>query len=490
MDFSELSAVELLVMLQQGECTSRDITEFFLNSIRKEDENIGAFVRTRADDALAQADLADKLRKSDSAMGPLNGLPIAIKDVLCIADEVTSCGSRMLMNYRAPYDSTVVGRLKRAGAVILGQTNMDEFAMGCSTENSAIHPTHNPWNRQHVPGGSSGGAAACVAAAMSPLSIGSDTGGSIRQPASHCGVVGLKPTYGRVSRYGLIAFGSSLDCVGPLARHVEDIAILLSAIAGHDSKDATSVPDKVPVYLEECRKSLGKLRLGVVQEHFGDGLDSDVKMSVEQAIDQFKSLGATVTPVCLPHTRYAIAAYYIIASSEASSNLARFDGAHFGFRANKSSEVERQSLESMYLDTRKQGFGPEVKRRIMLGTYALSAGYYDAYYLKALRTRRLIAEDFAKAFEQVDLLIGPVSPTPAFAIGDKVDDPLSMYLSDSYTVGANLAGIPAISLPCGFSADGLPIGVQLQGPALSESLLLNAGKAFQAVTNWHTATPS
>ena len=489
MDFTELSAVEMLAMLQQGEYTSREITEFFLDSIRHQDQNIGAFVRIRADEALAQADAVDKTRKSGTANGLLSGLPIAIKDVLCMEEGVTSCGSRMLMNYHAPYDATVVDRLKRAGAVILGQTNMDEFAMGCSTENSAIQLTRNPWNRNHIPGGSSGGAAACVAASMSPLSIGSDTGGSIRQPASHCGVVGLKPTYGRVSRFGLIAFGSSLDCVGPLARNVEDVAILLSAIAGHDSRDATSITTKVPDYLGECRKSLGELRLGVVQEHFGDGLDPEVRTRVEQAIDQFKSLGATVTPVRLPHTRYAIAAYYIIASSEASSNLARFDGAHFGFRAEEMSDADRQSLDSMYLDTRQQGFGPEVKRRIMLGTYALSAGYYDAYYLKALRTRRLIADDFSKAFENVDLLIGPVSPTPAFAIGDKVDDPLSMYLSDSYTVGANLAGIPAISLPCGLSSNGLPIGVQLQGPALSEPLLLKAGREFQAITDWHTATP-
>ena len=489
MNLTQLSAVELLDLLEQGQKTSREITTAFLHEIEQHDSQIGAFVRIDRDNALAQADKIDQKRAQGKTVGSLGGLPVAIKDVLCTADGITSCGSRMLADYQSPYDATAVRRLRDAGAVLMGKTNMDEFAMGCSTENSAFHPTHNPWNLDCIPGGSSGGAAACVAGRMAPLSIGSDTGGSIRQPASHCGVVGLKPTYGRVSRYGLIAFGSSLDCVGPIARTVEDVAILLSVLAGQDSHDATSIDDGVPDYLSECRQPLGSLRLGIVQEHFGAGIHPEVKSHVENAIGTFEKMGATVHPINLPQSNYAIAAYYIIASSEASSNLARYDGAHYGFRAENRTGDNERSLESMYCDTRQQGFGPEVKRRIMLGTYALSAGYYDAYYLKALRVRRLIADDFQKAFENVDLLIGPVTPTPAFMLGEKVEDPLAMYLGDSYTVGANLAGLPAIALPCGHAANGLPIGVQLQGPALSESRLLQVGNAFQQQTEWHQMMP-
>ena len=490
MGITELPAVQLLALLEEGTHSSRDITEEFLAVIARADPNIGAFVRSDADAALIQADKIDKMRTAGKPVGPLGGIPVAIKDVLCTVDEVTSCGSRMLHEYRPPYDATSVSRLKKAGAIVIGKTNMDEFAMGCSTENSAFHPTLNPWNPEYVPGGSSGGAAACVAASMAPLSVGSDTGGSIRQPASHCGVVGLKPTYGRVSRYGLIAFGSSLDCVGPIARNVEDLAILLEVLAGPDEKDATSVQADVPDYLAACREPLEELKLGVVQEHFSEGLDPTVKQCVDQAIGQFKALGATVTNVQMPHSQYAIAAYYIIASSEASSNLARYDGAHYGYRASPSDTQSSRDLMSMYRDTRQMGFGAEVKRRIMLGTYALSAGYYDAYYLKALRTRRLIAQDFSEAFKNVDLLIGPVAPTPAFRLGEKVLDPLAMYLSDSYTVAANLSGLPAISIPCGRTEAGLPIGFQLQGPALSESKLLRAGNVYQQNTDWHLQTPA
>lgn len=490
MSITQKSAVQLFEMMEQGKTTSREITSAFLNVIEKNEPQIGSFVRWDAKTALATAESIDADRAAGKKVGALAGLPVAIKDILCTSEGITSCGSKMLAEYRSPYDATTVARLKEAGAVIVGKTNMDEFAMGCSTENSAFHPTRNPWDHGRIPGGSSGGAAACVAGSMVPLSLGSDTGGSIRQPASHCGVVGLKPTYGRVSRFGLIAFGSSLDCIGPLARTAEDAALLLSVISGRDRRDATSLDREVPDYLSECRKDLGELRLGVVSDHFGEGIDPEVKYHVEQAIDVFREMGASVHPVTLPHSRYAIAAYYIIASSEASSNLARYDGAHYGFRAQTGSEDTRDgSLERMYQKTRQEGFGAEVKRRIMLGTYALSAGYYEAYYLKALRVRRLIAEDFREAFKTVDLLIGPVTPTPPFKLGEKVEDPLAMYLGDSYTVGANLAGLPAIALPCGITDMGLPVGVHLQGPALSESQLLQAGNAFQSHTDWHHRTP-
>jgi aspartyl-tRNA(Asn)/glutamyl-tRNA(Gln) amidotransferase subunit A len=493
MTLIEQSATELLGLLKRREVSSRELTGAYLDQIDAHDQQIHAFLRTDRDRALQQADLIDRRRAQGESLGSLGGLPVAVKDVLCTRGAVTSCASKMLENYVPPYDATPIARLKEADAVILGKTNMDEFAMGGSCENSAFGPTRNPWDTERIPGGSSGGAAASLAASMTPLSIGTDTGGSIRQPASHCGVVGLKPTYGRVSRYGLIAFASSLDAVGPLARTAEDVALLLGVIAGHDARDSTSIVQPVGDYRAATRRPLEGLRLGVVSEHFGEGLDPEVAQKVRDAIDLFKDLGATVREIAMPHSQYAISAYYIIAPSEASSNLARYDGAHYGMRAPEAEwrdgGAEENPLVQMYRSTRAEGFGAEVKRRIMLGTYALSAGYYDAYYLKALKVRRLIAQDYHDAFEQVDLIVGPVTPSPAFKLGDKSEDPLSMYLVDLYTVGANLAGIPAISLPCGFSSDRLPIGIQLQGAALSEELLLQAAGAYQGQTTWHSQRP-
>ena len=435
---------------------------------------------------------------------------MAVKDVLCTQGEPTTCASRMLENFRPPYDATVIARLKAADAVLIGKTNMDEFAMGGSNENSAFHPTHNPWDLARIPGGSSGGAAACVAASMAPLSIGTDTGGSVRCPAGLCGVSGLKPTYGRVSRFGLIAFASSLDQVGPLGRTAEDMALLLEVIAGHDPRDSTSVNVPVPEYTKMIGQPLAGLRLGLVREHFGEGLDGEVEAAVREAMRVYESLGATVKWVSLPHSKYAVAVYYVIAPCEASSNLARYDGVHYGYRTDEKlmladlaaeraqlqKEGDKAALASLdnplvrlYRRSRAEGFGPEVKRRIMLGTYALSAGYYDAYYKKALQVRRLIRQDFDKAFEEVDLIAGPVTPAPAFKIGEKIDDPLAMYLFDLYTVSTKLAGIAALSIPCGFSSAGLPIGLHLQAPAFEEERLLRGAHMFQQATDWHAKKP-
>ena len=500
------SAAALLDLLKGKQITSVEVVEAHLAQIDRHDGEVHAFLRVDRQRALDQAAAIDARRKRGEPVGVLAGLPVAVKDLLCDQDELCTCGSRMLETFRPPYDATVVARLKAADAVLIGRTNMDEFAMGGSGENSAFGPTRNPWDRSRIPGGSSSGAAACVAAAMATLSIGSDTGGSIRQPAGLCGVTGLKPTYGRVSRYGLVAFASSLDQLGPLAGSAEDAALLLEVIAGHDPRDATSIDAPVPRYSELVRQPLTGLRLGVVREHFGAGLDPEVAAAVEAAIDVYGSLGATICDVGLPHGRYGIATYYIIAPSEASSNLARYDGAHYGYRTAEASMMAELAAEQqqartegntkkleeidsplvrMYRRTRAEGFGPEVKRRIMLGTYTLSAGYYDAYYLKALKVRRLIAQDYEAAFGQCDMIIGPVAPTPAFKIGEKSDDPLAMYLVDLYTVGANLAGIPGISIPCGRSREGLPIGLQLQGPALAEDRLLRAAHMFQQATEWH-----
>ncbi len=495
------TATDLLGQLTGGEVTAVEVTQAYLDQIAAHDQAVGSFLSVDADGALAQAERIDAKRRAGQPLGKLAGLPVAIKDVLCTRGQATTCGSRILEGFVPPYDATVVTKLREADAVLIGKTNMDEFAMGGSTENSALGVTRNPWDLQRVPGGSSGGAAACVAAGMAPLSLGTDTGGSIRQPAAFCGVTGLKPTYGRVSRFGLVAFASSLDQIGPIAQSAEDCALLLEVIAGHDDRDSTSAQAAVPAYSQSIQQPLEGLRLGVAQEFFAEGLDPEVEKAVREAIAVYESLGATVHPVELPHSRYGIAVYYLIAPSEASSNLARYDGVHYGYRTDRAAMDARlkqelaaakgtgQSVETplvrMYRQSRAEGFGDEVKRRIMLGTYALSAGYYDAYYLKALKVRRLIRQDFDKAFNQVDLIIGPCTPTPAFPAGSKTDDPLAMYLGDLYTVTANLAGIAGISLPCGFSQSGLPIGLHLQAPPLEEDRLLRAAAMYQRATDWH-----
>ncbi len=504
------SATELLAKLNAGEVTSVELTQAHLDQIKQHDGQVKAFLRVDPAAALARAKEIDERRKAKKPLGLLGGLPVAIKDLLCTEGETTTCGSKMLEHFRPPYDATVIKKLKAADAVLIGKTNLDEFAMGGSTENSAYQKTANPWDLARTPGGSSGGAAACVAAGMAPLSVGTDTGGSIRQPAALCGVTGLKPTYGRVSRFGLVAFASSLDQIGPLARTAEDAALLLEVLAGHDPLDSTSVDLPVPKYSETVKQPLKNLRIGLVREHFGEGLEPEVEKAVRDAVEVYKSLGATVKDVSLPHGKYGVATYYIIAPSEASSNLARYDGVHYGHRTDEKKMVaelaeERNKLIAagktaaaealdnplvrMYRRSRAEGFGPEVKRRIMLGTYALSAGYYDAYYLKALKVRRLIRQDYDAAFGEVDVIVGPVTTSPAFKLGEKVDDPLSMYLVDLYTVSANLAGIGGISIPCGTSR-GLPLGLQLQAPPFEEERLLRAAHMFQQATDWHQQFPA
>jgi aspartyl-tRNA(Asn)/glutamyl-tRNA(Gln) amidotransferase subunit A len=510
LDLLDLTARELLDRMHSGQIRAVQLVQACLDQIARYDGQIGAFLRVDAEDALAEAARIDRRREAGEPVGPLAGLPVAVKDNLCAQGIPTTCASRMLADFRPPYDATVIHRLKAADAILLGRTNMDEFAMGGSTETSAFQKTRNPWDLERIPGGSSGGAAACVAARMTPLSVGTDTGGSIRQPAALCGVVGLKPTYGRVSRYGLVAFASSLDQIGPLARSVEDAALLLEVLAGHDPKDSTSVPRPVPPYSRTVQEKLPGLRIGIVPEHYTEGLAPEVAQAVQEAVDVYRSLGATIRQVHLPHSKYAVAAYYIIAPSEASSNLARYDGVHFGYRTPEQAmraqlEAEQSALRRagnqaaledldtplvrMFRQTRSEGFGPEVKRRIMLGTYALSAGYYEAYYLKALKVRRLIRQDFDRAFEEVDVILGPVTPSPAFRLGEKINDPLAMYLFDLYTVVTNLAGICGISIPCGFSRQGLPIGLHLQAPPFEEERLLRAAAMFQQATDWHRRRP-
>jgi aspartyl-tRNA(Asn)/glutamyl-tRNA(Gln) amidotransferase subunit A len=510
MSVPRATATELLTQLNAAQVTSAELTQVYLDQIEKLDPQVGAFLRVDPAAALERAAEIDRRRRDKKPLGRLAGLPVAIKDLLCTAGEPTTCASKMLEHFRPPYDATVIKRLKEADAVLIGKTNMDEFAMGGSTENSAFQKTANPWDLSRIPGGSSGGAAACVAARMAPLSVGSDTGGSIRQPAGLCGVTGLKPTYGRVSRYGLVAFASSLDQIGPLARTAEDAALLLEVLAGHDPLDSTSVDLPVPHYSETVKQPLKNLRLGLVREHFGQGLDAEVEAAVRAAVDVYRSLGATVKDVSLPHGKYGVATYYIIAPCEASSNLARYDGVHYGHRTDEKQMVaamaeQRAALDAagrhaeaeamdnplvhMYRLSRAEGFGPEVKRRIMLGTYALSAGYYDAYYLKALKVRRLIRRDYDEAFNEVDLIAGPVTTSTAFKLGEKVDDPLAMYLVDLYTVSANLAGIGGIAFPCGFSG-GLPIGLQLQAPPFEEERLLRAAHMYQQATDFHNRRPA
>jgi len=472
----QLSLAKARHLLDKGEISSKELTEAVLARIESQDGKIGAYVTVTADKAREMA--------KDGRTGPLAGLPVAIKDNMCTKGVRTTCSSRMLEKFVPPYESTATEKLLAAGYVLPGKTNMDEFAMGSSCENSAFHPTRNPWDLERIPGGSSGGSAAAVAADLCLAALGSDTGGSIRQPASLCGVVGLKPTYGRVSRYGLVAFASSLDQIGTLTKTVEDSAILMNIISGHDQCDSTSAPVSVPDFTEGLGEDIKGLKVGVPKEYFAEGMDPEVEAAVRAAVKQFESLGAKIIEVSLPNTQYAVSTYYILATSEASSNLARYDGVKYGHR------TEGSDLIDMYMKTRAEGFGPEVKRRIMLGTYALSSGYYDAYYIKAQRVRTLMKQDFDRAFEQVDVIATPTSPEVAFKLGDKTSDPLKMYLSDIYTISLNLAGVPGLSLPCGFSRDGLPIGLQLIGRHFDEASVLKAGHAYEQSTDWHTRRPS
>ena len=469
--------------LAAGETSALELTEALLERIVARDDHVQAYLTLTPEEALDQARAADE-RRAEGEDTPLLGVPLAIKDVLCTKGIPTTCGSRMLESFVPPYDATAVARLKAAGAVLLGKTNTDEFAMGSSTENSAFFTTHNPWDLDRVPGGSSGGSAAAVAADECLGALGTDTGGSVRQPAGLCGVVGLKPTYGRVSRYGLVAFASSLDQVGVLAKDVTDAAILLGSVAGHDVQDSTSLDAPVPDYAGALTGDVRGMRVGMPKEYFVDGVQPEVGAAVHAAVGVLAEMGAEVQEVSLPHTDYALPVYYLIAPAEASANLARYDGVRYTLRVGDGGLIE------MYKSSRGKGFGSEVKRRIMLGTYALSAGYYDAYYLKAQKVRTLIKSDFDAAFEQVDVVIAPTSPTTAFRIGEKVEDPLQMYLSDVFTLSANLAGVCGMSLPCGFDTAGLPIGLQVMGPALGEEQVLQVAYAYERATDWHTRRPS
>ncbi len=477
---------ELHQQLVRKERSAVEITREALDRIAQTEPQVKSFLTLTADRAIEQAQRVDAKLAAGEAIGPLAGIPIAIKDNMCTRGIRTTCASKMLADFVPPYESTVTQKLFDAGAVMVGKTNLDEFAMGSSTENSAFQVTANPWDLDRVPGGSSGGSAAAVASGQCLISIGSDTGGSIRQPAAFCGVVGLKPTYGLVSRYGLVAFASSLDQVGPFGRSVEDSALLLGAIAGYDPKDSTSLQVEIPDYAKNLRPDFRpkrKLKVGVIQETFGTGLDSEVEKAVEAALKVLQELGAEIQVISCPRFRYGLPTYYIIAPSEASANLARYDGVKYGFRA------PGENLLEMYEKTRAEGFGSEVKRRIAIGTYALSAGYYDAYYLRAQKVRTLIKQDFESAFAKVDVLISPTAPTTAFKAGEKTDDPVSMYLSDLMTIPVNLAGLPALSVPCGFDSQGMPIGMQIVGDVLREDLILEVAYAYEQATNWHVKTP-
>ena len=486
MDLHELSIQQAHDLLVSREISSEELTRAYLARIQRLDPQLQSYVTVSEDLAIGQARDAGQRLKSGEGLTPLTGIPYSAKDSLSTRGVNTTCSSKILENYKPFYDCTAIRKLNSANSVLLGKTNMDEFGMGSSTENSGFFTTRNPWNFEYVPGGSSGGSAAAVAAGLAPFSLGEDTGGSVRMPASFCGVTGLKTTYGRVSRYGLVPLVSSFDTIGPMARSVYDVALVLEAIAGHDPKDSTSRLEPVQRYSEMLQQTetLKGLRIGIPKEYFVEGLDPDVDAALRTAIKQIEALGAGAVEVSLPHTPYAIPVYYLILFAEASSNLAKYDGVRFGL-----SERNVDSLLGLYLKTREAGFGAETKRRIMLGTFALSAGYYDAYYLKAQKVRTLIRQDFQKAFETCDALITPVAPTTAFRIGEKITNPLDMYLSDVHVVAVNLAGIPALTVPCGFS-NGLPIGMQIMGPHLSEELLLRIGHMFQSQTDWHTKHPS
>ena len=481
---SQETIKELHQQLVSKKRSAQEITQETLERITKLEPSVKAFLAITSDYALEQAKKVDQKIAAGEEIGILEGIPIGIKDNMCTKGIKTTCASRILENFVPPYESTVTQKLKDTGAIMVGKTNLDEFAMGSSTENSGYQVTANPWDLERVPGGSSGGSAAAVAADECVVSLGSDTGGSIRQPASFCGVIGLKPTYGLVSRFGLVAYASSLDQIGPFARNVEDAAILLGAIAGHDPRDSTSLNLTIPDYTQYLQPDLKKgLKVGIIQETFGEGLDSTVAASVKQAIAQLETLGAEVKEISCPRFRYGLPAYYMIAPSEASANLARYDAVKYGIRE------EAENLVDMYTSTRAAGFGAEVKRRIMLGTYALSAGYYDAYYLKAQKVRTLIKQDFEKAFEEVDVLISPTAPTTAFKAGEKTADPLAMYLSDLMTIPVNLAGLPGMNVPCGFDAGGLPIGMQLISNVLREDILFHVAYAYEQATEWHNKQP-
>jgi aspartyl-tRNA(Asn)/glutamyl-tRNA(Gln) amidotransferase subunit A len=493
MDLHQLTVYEAGRMLRAGEVTSVALTQAVLDRIHAVDPKVRAYLTLSEEGALVEAANADRRLQQDEDVTPLTGIPYAVKDSLSTRGVRTTCASKILGDYVPQYDATVIARLRRAGAVLVGKHNMDEFGMGSSCENSAFFDTHNPWDLQRVPGGSSGGSAAAVAAETVPFALGEDTGGSIRMPAGFCGVTGLKPTYGRVSRYGLIALASSFDSIGPITHDARDAAMVMGVIAGHDPRDSTSRQAPVPAYGDAFRddEDLSGLTLGIPVEYFGEGLDSAVEDAIRGAIDHMQDLGAAVEEVSLPHTRYAIPVYYTILFAEASANLARFDGVRFGLsRAPEDGDVIARMLQ-----TREEGFGDEVKRRIMLGTFALSSGYYDAYYLRAQRVRTLLRQDFERAFERVDAVVAPVCPTPAFRLGEKIDDPLKMYLSDIHVVAANPAGVPALALPCGFAAaqpDGarMPVGMQVIGPPMGEPLLFRIGGAYQRTTGWHRARPA
>ena len=473
---------ELASGLRAGEFSSVQLTQHFLNRIQQHDKALNSFITLCEADALEQARAADeRIKKGET--GQLIGIPIAHKDIFCTNGVRTSCASKMLDSFISPYDATVVDKLKQAGVVMLGKTNMDEFAMGSSNETSWYGPVKNPWDTDTVPGGSSGGSASAVAARLAVAATGTDTGGSIRQPAALCGITGLKPTYGRVSRYGMIAFASSLDQAGPMAANAEDAAILLQAMAGFDERDSTSAQQDVPDYLSGLDGDLSGLKIGLAKEYFGEGLDPAVEKSIRAAVDTYAGLGAEVVEISLPNSGLSVPVYYVVAPAECSSNLSRFDGVRYGYRCENPAD-----LEDLYKRSRSEGFGSEVKRRIMIGTYALSAGYYDAYYLKAQQIRHLISEDFEKAFKQCDVIMGPTSPTTAFRLGEKSDDPVSMYLSDIYTIATNLAGLPGMSIPCE-PVNGMPVGLQIVGNYFDEARLLNVAHKFQQATDWHTQTP-
>ncbi|MGZ3605646.1 MAG: Asp-tRNA(Asn)/Glu-tRNA(Gln) amidotransferase subunit GatA [Thermodesulfobacteriota bacterium] len=484
MDLYTLTIHQLHNLLLKKEVTAREVTEALYRRIHGVDGKIRAYLMLTEEEAFRQADQVDGKIAKGEQIGDLAGIPLGLKDILCTKGIETTCASKILKGYIPFYDATVIQRLRERDGVFLGKLNMDEFAMGSSTENSGFQITRNPWDLNRIPGGSSGGSAAAVAADECIAALGTDTGGSIRQPAACCGVVGLKPTYGRVSRYGLVAFASSLDQIGPITKDVEDCAILMSAICGYDPCDSTSVNVEVPDYRQSLKKTIKEIRIGIPEEYFIEGIDPEVEKSVRDAIDSFRKWGAEIQTISLPHTEYAVAIYYIIATAEASSNLARYDGVKYGFR----SKGYRDLME-MYTQTRAKGFGKEVKRRIILGTYVLSAGYYDAYYRKASQVRTLMRKDFEEAFQKVDVIVAPTAPTPAFRIGEKTEDPLQMYLSDIHTIPVNLAGIPAMSIPCGFSREGLPIGLQIMGKHFDEGLLLRVAYSFEQNTDFHLRKP-